>query len=157
MFGPLTRTKTNFYPARLLCKRFNVANPHPDYKYDNQSGKSQKGQKDVLSKETMSDIIGKQDSQIFVEFTSSNLKSQIHTEENKDISKQTDDVKEVDVHKTRPAMELFKSIFGESDSEEEEAAPKHKVLNTNFILISNRVLWGSLQKSPQSGLIFIPL
>src|SRR5947209_3028697 len=45
MFGPLTRTRTNFYPSRLLCKRFNVANPHPDYKYDNQSGKTQKGQK----------------------------------------------------------------------------------------------------------------
>src|SRR5688500_9765084 len=58
MFGPLTRTRTNFYPARLLCKRFNVANPHPDYKYDNPSGKTQKGQKDVLSKETMDDILG---------------------------------------------------------------------------------------------------
>jgi G patch domain-containing protein 1 len=134
MFGSLTRTRENFYPARLLCKRFNVANPHPDYKYDNQSGKTQKGQKDVLSKETMSDIIGKQDSKIFAEFTSSNL-----TEENKtvspDTSKQIDDIKEVDNHKTRPAMELFKSIFGESDSEEEEAAPKHKVLNMKFLYI----------------------
>ena len=61
MFGPLTRTRTNFYPSRLLCKRFNVANPHPDYKYDNQSGKTQKGQKDVLSKEIMNDILGKQE------------------------------------------------------------------------------------------------
>ncbi len=137
MFGPLTRTRTNFYPARLLCKRFNVANPHPDYKYDNQSGKTQKGQKDVLSKETMNDIVGKQDSQIYMEFTSSSHKNQVNIEEDKALSldtpRTTDNVKE-DVQKTRPAMELFKSIFGESDSEDEdEEAPKHKVLNMNFI------------------------
>ncbi|RIA97331.1 hypothetical protein C1645_814221 [Glomus cerebriforme] len=130
MFGPLTRTRTNFYPSRLLCKRFNVANPHPDYKYDNQPGKTQKGQKDVLSKETMNGILGKQDTQIFMESTGSNFKSQINTEEDKAVSlntfKQAGDVKEVDIHKTRPAMELFKSIFGESDTEDEEAAPKHK-------------------------------
>lgn len=29
-FGRLTRTTTRFYPARLLCKRFNVPDPHPD-------------------------------------------------------------------------------------------------------------------------------
>ncbi|CAJ0836133.1 11137_t:CDS:10 [Entrophospora sp. SA101] len=32
MFGTLTRSKTEFYPNRLLCKRFNIANPHPDHK-----------------------------------------------------------------------------------------------------------------------------
>ncbi|RGB34806.1 hypothetical protein C1646_760111 [Rhizophagus diaphanus] len=128
MFGPLTRTRTSFYPSRLLCKRFNVANPHPEYKYDNQSGKTQKGQKDILSKETMTDILEKQDSQNFMGFT--NFKSQKETEEDKAVSLNTStesgDVKEVDVHKTRPAMELFKSIFGESDTEDEEAAPIHK-------------------------------
>jgi G patch domain-containing protein 1 len=135
MFGPLTRTRTSFYPSRLLCKRFNVANPHPEYKYDNQSGKTQKGQKDILSKETMNDILEKQDSQNFMGFT--NSKSQKETEEDKAVSLNTStesgDVKEVDVHKTRPAMELFKSIFGESDTEDEEAAPKHKVANINFM------------------------
>ncbi|CAG8436407.1 1610_t:CDS:10 [Funneliformis caledonium] len=126
MFGPLTRARTNFYPARLLCKRFNVANPHPDYQYDNQSGKTQKGQKDVLSKETMNDIIGKQDSQNFMEFTSSNYKSQVNIDDDKaGTLRSTDDVKE-EVQKTRPAMELFKSIFGESDSGDEDEAPKHK-------------------------------
>lgn len=29
-FGPLTRTIEPWYPARLLCKRFNVADPHPE-------------------------------------------------------------------------------------------------------------------------------
>jgi G patch domain-containing protein 1 len=29
MYGQLTRTITDFYPTRLLCKRFNVKDPHP--------------------------------------------------------------------------------------------------------------------------------
>ena len=29
MFGPMTRSTTEFYPTRLLCKRFNVKDPHP--------------------------------------------------------------------------------------------------------------------------------
>ena len=29
MYGRLTRTITDFYPTRLLCKRFNVKDPHP--------------------------------------------------------------------------------------------------------------------------------
>ncbi|RHZ52108.1 hypothetical protein Glove_465g34 [Diversispora epigaea] len=40
MFGPLTRTKSDFYPNRLLCKRFNIANPHPENKEKSSSGKT---------------------------------------------------------------------------------------------------------------------
>ncbi|KIX08089.1 uncharacterized protein Z518_02744 [Rhinocladiella mackenziei CBS 650.93] len=29
MFGPMTRSVSNFYPSRLLCKRFNVPVPNP--------------------------------------------------------------------------------------------------------------------------------
>jgi|SRR5271170_7784428 len=29
MYGYLTRSRTEFYPTRLLCKRFNVKDPHP--------------------------------------------------------------------------------------------------------------------------------
>jgi G patch domain-containing protein 1 len=29
MYGYLTRSTTDFYPTRLLCKRFNVKDPHP--------------------------------------------------------------------------------------------------------------------------------
>jgi G patch domain-containing protein 1 len=29
MYGPLTRSVTDFFPTRLLCKRFNVKDPHP--------------------------------------------------------------------------------------------------------------------------------
>ena len=29
MYGYLTRSTTDFFPTRLLCKRFNVKDPHP--------------------------------------------------------------------------------------------------------------------------------
>jgi len=29
MYGYMTRSTTEFYPTRLLCKRFNVKDPHP--------------------------------------------------------------------------------------------------------------------------------
>ena len=30
MYGPLTRTEEAWFPVKLLCKRFNVADPHPE-------------------------------------------------------------------------------------------------------------------------------
>ncbi|CAG8442889.1 18869_t:CDS:10 [Acaulospora morrowiae] len=135
MFGALTRTRTTFYPTRLLCKRFNVANPHPDHKDDSYTEKTQKGQKEALSKETMDDILLNQDSQSLKKFGSST--DSTNDNENSDTKKfsqaefetssQLYDVKEVDVQHKRPAMELFESIFGTSDSEgDNDKAPKHK-------------------------------
>lgn len=44
MFGPMTRTRLQFYPTRLLCKRFNVKAPaHAD------PGKGPAGDDDVVS------------------------------------------------------------------------------------------------------------
>ncbi|CAG8754249.1 8277_t:CDS:10 [Gigaspora margarita] len=139
MFGPLTRSKSIFYPSKLLCKRFNVANPHPEHAQSSSSGKTQKGQKEVLSKETMNEIINKQDEQSFPGFnttasSSINVRSSTsdttnlnESEQILDISNQPDDTKEDDKKPyTRPAMELFKSIFGDSGSEDDEDAPKHK-------------------------------
>src|SRR5271169_3114501 len=30
MYGYMTRSTTEFFPTRLLCKRFNVKDPHPN-------------------------------------------------------------------------------------------------------------------------------
>ncbi|CAG8525513.1 10696_t:CDS:10 [Cetraspora pellucida] len=138
MFGPLTRTKSMFYPNRLLCKRFNVANPHPDHVQNSTSGKTQKGQKAALSKETMDEILNKKDAQNFPG-TSTTVSSSINSQSSVSGTSreepepalaepsQPDDTKEADKKPyTRPAMELFKSIFGDSSSEDDDDAPKHK-------------------------------
>ena len=33
MFGKLTRETVEWHPDKLLCKRFNIANPYPEYVY----------------------------------------------------------------------------------------------------------------------------
>ncbi|KAG1079735.1 hypothetical protein G6F42_023638 [Rhizopus arrhizus] len=59
MFGNLTRTVKPFYPNRLVCKRFNVKDPHPnhDHTADKAAGRTQGGNKDALSKESMETIL----------------------------------------------------------------------------------------------------
>ncbi|RCI06638.1 hypothetical protein CU098_001571, partial [Rhizopus stolonifer] len=94
MFGALTRTIKPFYPNRLVCKRFNVRNPHPDHdqKTDADAGRTQAGSKDALSKDAMETMLNER---IPLKFTS---------------------------NYERPSMDIFKAIFDNSDSEEEEEA-----------------------------------
>lgn len=58
MFGQLTRTVKPFYPARLLCKRFNVRNPHPDHDPSRGNvGHTMAGSKEALSEEKVEDMM----------------------------------------------------------------------------------------------------
>jgi G patch domain-containing protein 1 len=73
MFGPMTRSTQNFYPSRLLCKRFNVKPPahvllNPDRNPDDagdgalnsgfQSGHGQIGSNlDLVSKSSIDDLL----------------------------------------------------------------------------------------------------
>lgn len=60
MFGQLTRTVKPFYPARLVCKRFNVRNPHPNHvpgEADGSAGRTQAGSKEALSEEAVEDML----------------------------------------------------------------------------------------------------
>ncbi|CAG8722820.1 12831_t:CDS:2, partial [Racocetra fulgida] len=84
-----------------------------DHVQNSTSGKTQKGQKEALSKETMNEILNKQDAQNFP-----GISAPVSVSETNDIDQKP---------YTRPAMELFKSIFGDSGSEDDdEDAPKHK-------------------------------
>ncbi|KAF7721157.1 hypothetical protein EC973_005154 [Apophysomyces ossiformis] len=59
MFGQLTRTIKPFYPCKLLCKRFNVRNPHPNHDPSTVSaaGRTQAGSRQALSEETMDTML----------------------------------------------------------------------------------------------------
>ncbi|CAG8509984.1 5095_t:CDS:10 [Acaulospora colombiana] len=168
MFGILTRTTTIFYPNRLLCKRFNVANPHPEHKEESYSEKTQKGQKEALSKETMDDILLKQNIQPFKEFSSSAdlTNNDIHDENSEsknfnqaesklsqEVSSQLYDVKEVDVQRKRPAMELFEFIFGSSDSEDDKDKVHKNKEPPNMIIGDSILLNPEKNNSPVSTTI----
>lgn len=152
MFGNLTRTVKPFYPNRLVCKRFNVRNPHPDHDptTDKAAGRTQAGSKDALNKESMESILNER---MPLKFTSSsNTTSKpllISSTDNDPMMKAVvpkpseravddKDTKSpmigVDVIKKeededeggppldyeRPSMDIFKAIFDDSDTEDEE-------------------------------------
>ncbi|KAG1126743.1 hypothetical protein G6F42_007530 [Rhizopus arrhizus] len=146
MFGALTRTIKPFYPSRLVCKRFNIPNPHPNSgtTTDVNAGRSLAGSKEALSKEAMESILNER---MPLKFTSSSveassddplLKSVIPKpserapsddskapttgiEEKQNVDQQENDEqydgKELDYE--RPSMDIFKAIFDDSEEEEE--------------------------------------
>ncbi|KAF9973731.1 hypothetical protein BGZ73_003000 [Actinomortierella ambigua] len=135
MFGPLTRTTVDFYPSKLLCKRFNVPNPHPDHK-EAESGEV----KDLLDRKTMDNLLINRGSvapdsiQVAEKEPSGNdpySAKDVHDLDNKEevkVMSEGEPASEVE-EPERPPMDLFKAIFDDSDSEsdsesETEAPPK---------------------------------
>lgn len=139
MFGNLTRTVKPFYPNRIVCKRFNVRNPHPNHDptADADVGRTQAGNKDALSKESMESLLNER---LPLKFTSTNnepkpddstMKAVIPkpseraadesaptTGVDKEVIKEEEEGPELDYE--RPSMDIFKAIFDDSDEEDEE-------------------------------------
>ncbi|KAI9246375.1 hypothetical protein BY458DRAFT_543001 [Sporodiniella umbellata] len=152
MFGALTRTVKPFYPNRLVCKRFNVPNPHPDVAQtaDANVGRSHAGSKEALSKESMESMLNKR---MPLKFTSSietniddpllqavipkpsdrgpsseskaptvGIDKQPESDNPLENNEEKEDGKDLDYE--RPSMDIFKAIFDDSDSEDDEENEK---------------------------------
>lgn len=149
MFGSLTRTVKPFYPNRLVCKRFNVKDPHPnhDHTADKAAGRTQGGNKDALSKESMDTILNErlplpQTFASVSEMTASlaqpdddpMMKAVVPkpSQRSQDATapttagidttkgKGTEEEEGPPLDYERPSMDIFKAIFDDSDSEEEQ-------------------------------------
>jgi len=122
MFGKLTRETAEWVPARILCVRFNVKNPFGD-------------QKEAETKKKKADFGV---NQLFSVLDSRELKASNDTESSSSAKSPTNDnnadVKEEAPAKIilvrdeeslikteKPAMDLFKAIFANSDSEEDSS------------------------------------
>ncbi|KAG0365789.1 hypothetical protein BGZ54_006204 [Gamsiella multidivaricata] len=119
MFGPLTRTIVDFYPSKLLCKRFNVPNPHPDHK---ESGRE--AAKDLLDKDTLDRMMisRKPGEGITSEDSiSKSRKESASADAQEDVGTEAvveeETSKEAEVIQERPPMDIFKAIFDNSDSD----------------------------------------
>ena len=146
MFGKLTRTTKPFYPSRLVCKRFNVKNPHPDHQGDDASSRrTQAGGKQPLSKESVKSIMN---NNTLDEFTGAAdiandplmqaviPKPSERAQQEAPAAQNTTEVANTVVTTTntaaqegkdetpldyeRPSMDIFKAIFEDSDDEEED-------------------------------------
>ncbi|KAI7904699.1 uncharacterized protein BX663DRAFT_503219 [Cokeromyces recurvatus] len=162
MFGNLTRTIKPFYPNRLVCKRFNIRNPHPDHEFmaDNAAGRTQAGSKDALSKESMETLLNER---VPLKFSTATTIENLNTpkdnlmmkavipkpsERQSDtevkapttgiattLEKNSEEDEGPPLDYERPSMDIFKAIFDNSDTEEEEEeqAKEDTVLETTHL------------------------
>lgn len=106
MYGYLTRSTTEFYPTRLLCKRFNIKDPHP-------VGAAEEEQKETI------------DTSLINAEAIKELKREAQTTGTYDLANVEMD-EPVEVHADRNEVlegerageEVFKSIFGDDSDEE---------------------------------------
>ncbi|KAG0277244.1 G patch domain-containing protein 1 [Linnemannia gamsii] len=117
MFGPLTRSMADFYPNKLLCKRFNVPDPHPEHK-----DVGPDTAKDLLDKATMDSMLMARSSAGF------STSGEVLTNTRNEGSLTTglsDEGPEPEMEQAeppiqtpleRPPMDIFKAIFDDSDS-----------------------------------------
>ena len=145
-FGPLTRTKEPWYPARLLCKRFNVADPYPEGvsgSADPTSSGTSTGpntgfvadDKDVLGRETMDELMRgstatKADYNQSTTFTNGLKQYEEGAKSSSgnptipslaDVGLGEDETQGADtLTYKRPPMDIFKAIFADSDDDDED-------------------------------------
>ncbi|KAI9276879.1 hypothetical protein BDA99DRAFT_474765 [Phascolomyces articulosus] len=143
MFGQLTRTVKPFYPTRLVCKRFNVRNPHPNHDPSKivAEGRTQAGSREALSEEKMDEMLRQQNKPKAIDFwkndpalnavipkpserpkpsvpesASPTPPPQKSLEQPKLEKSKTNETLDYE----RPSMDIFKAIFENSDEEDEE-------------------------------------
>ena len=108
MYGPMTRSTIDFFPTRLLCKRFNIKDPHPN----------------IAGEETAKEVV---DSSLINADAVKELKreargvgtydlAEIQIEESVEVEPDKNEILEGE----RAGEEVFKSIFGDEDDSDED-------------------------------------
>jgi G patch domain-containing protein 1 len=125
VYGALTtRSTIEFRPSRLLCKRFNIANPFPPSK--GTDGDADGQEKEILNEKTMEEL--KQ----LVDTREGDGVSRKKKEDEVDGEKEKEDTKDdvvgviegIPEPENRPALDIFKAIFDASDDEDEGVSEK---------------------------------
>ncbi|KAF9405494.1 hypothetical protein BGZ94_003510 [Podila epigama] len=131
MFGPLTRTIVDFYPSKLLCKRFNVPNPHPDHKEI-----APEGAKDLLDKTTMDAMmLNRRPDEDILRGEAGQSTAGTPPIQEPEAAAVTAEVEEKaeEAVQERPSMDIFKAIFDESDSDSESDGEEESKENTHEV------------------------
>ncbi|PLB34638.1 putative G-patch domain protein [Aspergillus candidus] len=112
MFGPMTRSSISFYPARLLCKRFNVRPPghvqqDPGASAPSGGAQTAPGPKELVSQAVMNEL---------VHAVGATSGSAPPPRPPVVVEPERNDALEAD----RPGEAVFKAIFGSDDEDEDE-------------------------------------
>jgi len=106
MYGALTRSVTEFFPTRLLCKRFNVKDPHP-------VGVAQEESKEVLDTSLINAEAVKELKREARAGGTYDL-APIEVEQSVEVQADRNEILEGQ----RAADEVFRSIFGDDSDED---------------------------------------
>jgi G patch domain-containing protein 1 len=166
MFGPLTRISADWQPSSLLCKRFNVPEPHVDelnasrnkkrtrnliFEYEKFSDASSDLKPGLTIKESEEETV-KNDTNEVIETEESSTAAQPNTDEpagSKEGDKTEESIEEaapkditekIDVNKN---IDLFKAVFlssSESEGEEDEKEKTNKDTEMKSSVLSDNLL-----------------
>lgn len=137
-FGPLTRTVEPWYPVKLLCKRFNVADPHPDGAINGSSSAhpfsqptASQPESDILNKSSMDTMM--QDRKAanmgegFLGEVSFDAGAAATPPPATEVAEDDETQGQEVLRYEKPSMDIFKAIFAsddEDDSDDDEAETK---------------------------------
>ncbi|KAL8960364.1 MAG: hypothetical protein Q9193_002923 [Seirophora villosa] len=133
MYGPMTREIKEFYPTRLLCKRFNVPPPaHVQMESsqaprgagsesNTQSAALPQRRLELVGKRDMDELMRESGGRKISEYESKEDGGQQHDRAEAEVKVVVDPERNEALEKQRPGEEVFRAIFG-SDSEEDEDA-----------------------------------
>ncbi|KAL9009141.1 MAG: hypothetical protein Q9173_005808 [Seirophora scorigena] len=133
MYGPMTREIKEFYPTRLLCKRFNVPPPahvqmesgkaprDADSESNTQSAALPQQRLELVGKRDMYELMRESGGRKISEYESKEDGGQQHDRAKAEVKAVVDPERNEALEKQRPGEEVFRAIFG-SDSEEDEVA-----------------------------------
>ena len=114
MFGHMTRSTTNFYPSRLLCKRFGVAMPEKSDRTESDAAQSFAEMSASASVPAKTEPVNPVGPQTDASPSSANVSALPET-----VVPIVDPDQNDAVEAPRPAMDLFKAVFGHSDDDED--------------------------------------
>lgn len=106
MYGALTRSVKEFYPTRLLCKRFNVKDPHPVEAVDEENKATL--DTSLINAEAVKEL--KREARAFGTYDL----APIEAEQSVEIHADKNEILEAE----RAAEEVFRSVFGEDSDED---------------------------------------
>ncbi|KAI8834772.1 hypothetical protein BJ741DRAFT_565312 [Chytriomyces cf. hyalinus JEL632] len=132
VYGAQTRKLLEFRPHKLLCKRFNIANPYPEVKAKpGEPAVAAKGfseadmQKQVLNKDTMNELLTMVVGPVGQGAGGVGVEGGNDEEQAGGLEKEAAFVEEK-IEVERPAMDIFKAIFANSDSESSDESDDDK-------------------------------
>lgn len=164
-FGPLTRTVEPWYPARLLCKRFNVADPHPEGAPQSTSTTDPFGQptasqsqSDVLNSSAMDSMMQERKANNSgdgflggVSFSSGVSSAAATPPQTAEVAEE-DDVRGQDVLSyEKPSIDIFKAIFASDDEDEDDADEDESPAPTSTAVVGQTDVIDDPSKIPDTS------